>query len=89
MAQSIRVQAHDGSSLEFVPSLIGSGAMKDVFFSPDRSYVLAFFRDPQSAAARERLEMIVGRYRQSIFQQQGGHYWERLFRWPTHLVEHN
>ena len=89
MAQSIRVQAHDGSSLEFVPSLIGSGAMKDVFFSPDRSYVLAFFRDPQSAAARERLEMIVGRYRQSIFQQQGGQYWERLFRWPTHLVEHN
>ena len=48
MAQTIRLTATDGSSVEFVDEIIGSGAMKDVYFSPDKSYVVGFFRNPQA-----------------------------------------
>lgn len=89
MAQNIvKINAVDGSSVEFVDKMAGSGAMKDVFFSPDRSYVVAFFREKQDGNARERLENIVGRYRDDIFSQEGGEYWKDLFCWPTNIVEH-
>lgn len=32
----------DGSPVEFMDEVIGSGAMKDVYFSPDKSYVVGF-----------------------------------------------
>ena len=31
------------------------GGMKDVYFSPDKSYVVAFYRDPQDFNSKERL----------------------------------
>jgi hypothetical protein len=40
MAQTIRLTATDGSTVEFIDEVIGSGAMKDVYFSPDKSYVV-------------------------------------------------
>lgn len=42
MAQTIRLTATDGSNVEFIDDVIGSGAMKDVYFSPDKSYVVGF-----------------------------------------------
>jgi hypothetical protein len=60
-----------------------------VYFSPDKSYVVAFFRDPQDFQARERLQMITGTYREGIFDREGGDYWRHLFCWPTALVEYD
>ncbi|MCZ2340950.1 MAG: kinase [Bacteroidales bacterium] len=85
---TINLTAKDGSPVSFVDEIIGSGGMKDVYFSPDRSYVVAFFRDPQDANARDRLDNIVSTYRQRIFDQPGGEYWKELFCWPTKIVEH-
>lgn len=73
--------------MEFVPEIVGSGAMKDVYFSPDKSYVVAFYRKDPDFNARDRLENITGVYREKIFNQPGGEYWKRLFCWPESMVE--
>lgn len=88
MSKVVQIRALGGARVEFEGTVRASGGMKDVYFSPDRSYAVAFFRERQDAQARERLEMITGRYRESIFNQVGGDYWERLYRWPLHVVEH-
>ena len=85
----ITLKAADGSSVEFVDTVIGSGAMKDVYFTPDRTAVVGFFRNPLDANARDRLAHITGQYRESIFEQIGGDYWRNLFCWPTKLVDWN
>ncbi len=89
MAPIVRCTTTDGQTIEYVDELIGSGAMKDVYFAPDKSYVVAFYREPQDAQARDRLDMITGRYKDGIFTQTGGDYWRNLFCWPTAMVEHN
>ena len=77
----------DGHSVEFVDDIIGSGAMKDVYFSPDKSYVVAFYKTTQGIQAKERIERITGKYRENIFNQVGGDYWKNLFCWPTAVLE--
>jgi serine/threonine protein kinase len=89
MTKIVTVTAADGSSVQFVDELKASGGMKDVYFSPNRDYVVAFFRGPADAALRERLAMITGTYRERIMNQPGGEYWRKLFCWPTTLLEHN
>jgi serine/threonine protein kinase len=84
----IRITATDGTTVEFIDEIKGQGGMKDVYFSPDRSYVVAFFRDKQDATAKERLNMIAGIYRERIFQQIGGDYWLNLYCWVTKVVEY-
>lgn len=88
MSNIIKLTASDGSAIEFVDTIIGSGGMKDVYFSPDKSYVVGFFRDKQDDNSRDRLENITGIYRERIFNQQGGDYWQDLFCWPTKIVEY-
>ena len=84
----VKVTARDGSPVEFVvKSDPPSGAMKVVYFSPQRDYVVGFFKKPQDARAMERLESITGRYRQDIFGQAGGDYWRSLFCWPERIVD--
>jgi len=39
----VRLKAHDGTDVEFIDTIIGAGGMKDVYFAPDKSYVVAFF----------------------------------------------
>jgi serine/threonine protein kinase len=84
---TIKTQTLDGQPIEFVDEIIGAGGMKDVYFSPDKSYVVGFFRTRQDFQAKDRLMMIAGRYRESIFNQVGGDYWQNLFCWPTGVVE--
>ncbi|MBK5720883.1 kinase [Dysgonomonas sp. Marseille-P4677] len=88
MANIIKIRATDGSPVEFVDEIIGSGAMKDVYFSPDKSYVVGFFREKQDYNAKDRLENITGIYRERIFKQEGGEYWKDSFCWPTKMVEY-
>ena len=72
MATTITLTANDGSTVAFLDSAIGSGAMKDVYFSPDKKHVVCFFRKPLDVQGKERLENITGMYRQQIFGQVGG-----------------
>lgn len=89
MANIIRITATDGTPIEFIDEMKTQGGMKDIYFSPDRLYVVGFFRDKQDATAKERLTMISGTYREKIFNQIGGEYWKNLFCFPTHVVEYN
>ena len=93
MSNIIRLKAHDQSEVQFVDN--GSpmqGGLKDVYFSPDKSYVVAFFRDKLTPAEysglRDRLLEITGRMRERIFSQAGGDYWKDLYCWPTKVVEY-
>jgi len=88
MKNIIKLTATDGTPVEFVDEIIGAGGMKDVYFSPDKSYVIAFFRDKQDFNAKDRLQNIIGKYRENIFNQVGGDYWKELFCWPTKIVEY-
>jgi serine/threonine protein kinase len=64
----------------------GSGAMKEVYFAPDRSYVVQIFKEKQDTNSMERLKNIVGKYRDGIFSQAGSDYWETVYCWPTDIV---
>jgi serine/threonine protein kinase len=86
---TVRLKAHDGSYVEFVKGEPKQGGMKDVFFSPDRSYVVAFFRNQLDPAGRDRIASIVGPYRERIFSQEGGEYWKEIFCWPSSIVQHD
>jgi len=88
MREIVKLKAADGSPVEFDASVMaGAGGMKDVYFSPDRSYVVAWFRKPQDFNSVDRLKNLVGTYRERIFNQPGGDYWAGLYRWPTKLVQ--
>jgi serine/threonine protein kinase len=89
MAKVVKLQTLNGENIEFIDDIIGSGAMKDVYFSPDKSYVVAFYRNPPDYQAKERLLMLTGKYKESVFNQIGGNYWGNLFCWPTSVVMHN
>ena len=89
MANKISLTANDGSIVEFYDEIKAQGGVKDVYFSPDKTYVVAFYRKPINANDRERITNIVGVYRQRIFDTQEGNYWKNLFAWPTKMVEWN
>jgi serine/threonine protein kinase len=85
---TVRITALDGTPVEFVDGEPKQGGMKDVYFSPDRSYVVAFFRDRLDPAGRDRIAAIVGPYRDRIFNQEGGDYWRDILCWPSAIVEY-
>lgn len=89
MSQIITLTATNGETIKFVDEVKAQGGMKDVMFSPNKDYVVAFFREPADAATRERLEQITGLYRERIFNQEGGEYLKKLYCWPTAVVEYN
>lgn len=65
------------------------GGMKDVYFSPDRSYVVAFYRDTQDFNSKERLKKIVTQYFESFFVRDtvSGSFYKDLYSWPTDVIE--
>ncbi|NIG56566.1 helix-hairpin-helix domain-containing protein [Chitinophaga sp. Cy-1792] len=63
------------------------GGMKDVYFSPDRSYVVAFYRSEQDFNSKARLRKIVTQYYDSFFNREGGAYYKDLYCWPTDMIE--
>jgi len=89
MSQIITLTASDGSTVQFVDEKKASGGLKDVFFSPDKTYVVAFYRDKLDQVGRERLNLITGTYRDRVFNQEGGDYLKNLLCWPRATVEHN
>lgn len=88
MANRIKLQAQDGSTVEFFDEIRASGGMKDVYFSTDKTYVVAFYRNPVNANDKARLNDIVNVHRQRIFTPDAvGDYWKAFFAWPTKIVE--
>ena len=96
MSKVIKATTTDGKQVEFVDTIIGTGGMKDVYFSPDKSYVVGFIRDSigwqsnnrqKYSQTKDRLETIAGLYYKRFFEQPGGDYWKNLFCWPTGVVE--
>lgn len=63
------------------------GGMKDVYFSPNRDYVVALFRDQLEFQQLERLIKIVKTYLPRIKKAPGADYYlNAIFRWPTDVV---
>lgn len=78
---------HTGKTYQYVDN--GQpmrGGMKDVYFSPDKSYVVAFYRDMPDYNAKERLKKIVTDYHNSFFNREGGNYYKDLYCWPTDMI---
>ena len=97
MAEIVTCQTFDGKTVQYVDEIIGSGAMKDVYFSPDKSYVVCFFNKEKNnfykntadfERQKDRLKAIVGNKWQSIFEGMGGDYWKNIFCWPNAMLEH-
>lgn len=65
------------------------GGMKDVYFSLDKSYVVAIFRDKQDFNSVERLKKIATTYFDSFFNREGGDYYKNIYAWPTDVINHN
>jgi hypothetical protein len=87
----------DGSTLEYLPDMIGDGAMKQVFFTPDKSSVICFYKDPKAGSDVERqtrLNKILGPNNPTLLKAKGGAakteaeaaYFRSLFCWPTAIV---
>lgn len=84
----VNAKTRDGKTIPFVfKNDAPSGTMKQVFFAPDKKYVVALFHKMPDNTAIQRLEALVGKYRDDIFGQIGGDYWKNLFCWPDKIVE--
>ena len=67
-----------------------SGTAKNVFFSPDRKYVVAIFKNKQDFNQKERLKNIVTKYYNQIRTKDAGQYYlDEIYRWPTDIIEIN
>src|SRR5262245_50994727 len=92
-----RATLRDGSTVDFLPDMIGDGAMKEVYFTRDRQSVVCFYKDPNAGADPlriKRLESILGKNNPTLTTGQGGAaasdaeaaYFRDLFCWPTGIV---
>jgi len=63
------------------------GGMKDVYFSPDKSYVIAFYRKKLDFDGKELVRQLTTNYRKGIFDNPDGHYWKNIYCWPYDVVE--
>lgn len=67
-----------------------SGTAKNVYFSPDRKYVVAIFKEKQDFNQKERLKKITSDYFNRIKNNESGDYYiDEIFRWPTDVIENN
>ncbi|MDQ7089159.1 MAG: hypothetical protein Q9M50_00710 [Methylococcales bacterium] len=89
MNKRLKAYTMDGREFEYEDEIKSSGGMKDMYITSDKKNVVLFFREPQTPQCLERLQLITGRYRERIFNQEGGDYWQSLFRWPVEVVEND
>ena len=89
MANKIILKASDGTTVEFYDEIKAQGGVKDVYFSIDKTYVVAFYRKTLSPSDKNRLENIVGPYHNRIFETVEGKYWKDYLIMPDRLVEWN
>ena len=87
MANKVTLTASDGSTVEFYDEIKAQGGVKDVYFSTDKTYVVAFYRKNLSPAEKDRLSNIVGPYHKRIFESPEGNYWKEYLIMPTKMVK--
>lgn len=76
MANKVTLTATDGSIVEFFDEIKAQGGVKDVYFSTDKTYVVAFYRKPINANDKARINDIVNTHRNRIFTADAiGQYW--------------
>lgn len=64
------------------------GGVKDVYFAPNRQYVVAFFREALDFNQKERIKKIVALYLENIKKGNAADYFlDDIFRWPYDAVE--
>ncbi|KKO90776.1 kinase [Sphingobacterium sp. Ag1] len=64
------------------------GGVKDVYFAPNRKYVVAFFRNTLDFNQRDRIKRIVTLYLDNIKNGSAGDYFlQEIYRWPYDAVE--
>lgn len=76
-----------GNEVTVVQEVKASGTKKNVFFSPDKSFVVGVYKDKPDANSMSRLHDLVTKYKDGIFNNLGGAYWSKIFCWPTDIVE--
>lgn len=89
MPETFTCTSISGNEISWVDEIIGSGSMKDVYFSPDRSYVVQMLKTRPDQMGIERLRSLIFEKRNTIFFAAGGDYWRRLFVWPDDMIDHN
>src|SRR5438132_33502 len=78
----------DGRKITYIPTAIGEGGMKRVYFTADKKAVVCFFKDQSLTTDRnrkERLEEILGKYNPTTDEGSGA-YFRQLFCWPTAII---
>lgn len=64
------------------------GGVKDVYFDPNRKYVVAFFRDKLDFNQKDRIKKIVTLYHDNLQNGPSNDYYlNDIFRWPYDAVE--
>lgn len=86
MDNVIKVNATDGTEIEYIDEKIGQGAMKEVYFTPCKTKVVAFYKEKQDENAKGRLRDIVEKFNPSS-DTDTGEYWKNLYCWPTHIID--
>ncbi len=87
----------DGRTVDFIPEAIGDGAMKVVYFTPDRKSVVCLYKDAATGSdplRLQRLEKVLGRFNPTVPRGRGGaaqteaeaDYFRGLYCWPTAIV---
>lgn len=77
----------DGTTIEYLPDMIAEGAMKQVYFTADKSSVVCFYKDDSAGSDSkrlERLEKILNQFNPTIGNH--GDIFKHLFCWPTAIV---
>lgn len=78
-----------GGKVEFDVEMRMEGGMKHVYFSRDRSSVVAFFHNTNDQALREsRLLKVVNQFNPTRAGQANADYWSDLFCWPSAILRH-
>lgn len=78
----------NSKSYEYVDESPVQGGVKDVYFSPNRDYVVAFYREPLEEEQKERVKRIVSTYLVNIKNGNASDYFlNDIFRWPYDIVQ--
>lgn len=90
MPQIVTLKATDGSEVKFYDEIKAQGGVKDVYFSVDKTYVVAFYRKELDANEKIRLENIVNVFHKQIFDgSTAGEYWKSSLILPNRMVDWN
>ncbi|MDR0609679.1 MAG: hypothetical protein LBG58_06180 [Planctomycetaceae bacterium] len=90
--QLVKTTTTDGTLVEFqydAANPTASGTFKDVYFAPDESYVVAFFKTTPDETELKRIEKVIGDYRNEIYLGPGGDYLRELYCWPEKIVKYD